>query len=63
MNRKRYFVITFPPGIFGILVICFVFLKLSHDINWPWIYILSPIIIGTLISLFCHIKKSGKRND
>lgn len=63
MSNKRYFEIVFPPGTFGILVICFILLKIFNQIDWPWIYILSPIIVGTLISLFCYVRNNGKTND
>jgi len=61
MNKKRYFEVAFPPGIFGILVICLIFLKISNQIGWSWWFILSPIIVGTLISSFCYIRKKWQK--
>ena len=63
MSRKRYVEVVFPPGIFGVLVFSLVFLKLSHQIGWSWLYILSPVIIGTLISLLCYVKNRAKSNE
>jgi len=63
MKIKRYFEITLPPGIFGILVICFILLKISHQIDWSWLYVLSPIIISTIISSYFNIKKLCKNKE
>jgi hypothetical protein len=62
LKKKTSFEVPFPPGIFGILVFTLIILKLStHQIdNWSWWFVLSPIILGTLISLFCFIKKELK---
>ena len=38
-------------GFTGILTILFVGLKLAHVINWPWIWVLSPIWISFLIAI------------
>ena len=62
MNKKRYFEITFPPGIFGILVICFILLKIFGQIDWPWLYVLSPVIVCTIIATYFNIKKWRKNN-
>jgi uncharacterized membrane protein len=52
--------VPFPPGIFGLLVFTLVFLKLTtHQIdNWSWWFILSPVIVGTLISIYFFIRKN-----
>lgn len=39
-------------GFTGWLTILFVGLKLTGYINWPWIWVLSPIWIGLLIVIF-----------
>lgn len=41
-------------GFIGLLTIAFVVLKLTHYIDWPWIWVLSPIwiwasIIGLIV--------------
>lgn len=38
-------------GFAGVLTIVFVVLKLVGVINWPWIWVLSPIWIGIGIAL------------
>jgi hypothetical protein len=43
--------ITFP----GLLTIVFIVLKLTHYINWSWIWVLSPIWISLAIVLFVLI--------
>jgi hypothetical protein len=56
-EHKTKIEIPFPPGIFGLLIFTLIFLKISHQISWSWWFILSPVIIGTLISLYCFIKR------
>lgn len=38
-------------GIFGVLTIVFIVLKLVGVINWSWWWVLSPLLIGLLIGL------------
>lgn len=43
-------------GFFDVLLIVFVVLKLCHIIDWPWIWVLSPlwgacILVGLLLLL------------
>lgn len=33
-------------GFIGLLTIVFITLKLTHVINWSWLWVLSPIWIG-----------------
>ena len=35
----------------GLLTIVFIVLKLLNKINWSWIWVLSPIWIGIVISI------------
>ena len=35
----------------GALTILFIGLKLAHVINWPWIWVLSPLWISFLIGI------------
>lgn len=35
----------------GLLTIVFITLKLTHVINWSWLWVLSPIWIGLFTSL------------
>lgn len=34
-----------------LLLIVFVVLKLTHVINWPWIWVLSPLWISVIVNL------------
>ena len=36
-------------GLFGICTIVFIILKLTGNIDWSWIWVLSPIWIGWII--------------
>lgn len=36
-------------GFTGLLTICFIVLKLTNVINWPWLWVLSPIWIAAAI--------------
>lgn len=38
-------------GLIGTLVTLFVVLKLMNLINWPWIWVFSPIWISILIAI------------
>lgn len=40
-------------GFIGLLTIAFIVLKLCHIIEWPWLWVLSPLwITGGLVVLF-----------
>jgi hypothetical protein len=39
-------------GFAGVLTILFIGLKLTHFINWSWWWILSPLWISAIISIF-----------
>ena len=39
-------------GFCGLLTILFIYLKLTHQIDWSWIWILSPLWIGFGITIF-----------
>ena len=44
---------------FGILTIVFIVLKLTHVIDWSWVWVLSPLWVSaiiTIIVLFIFIK-------
>ena len=36
-------------GFTGLLTIVFIVLKLTGYINWPWLWVLSPLWIGLII--------------
>lgn len=38
-------------GFWGILQIVFIVLKLTHVIDWPWVWVLAPAWIGLVLSL------------
>lgn len=51
-----------------LLQITFIVLKLCGVINWSWVWVLSPLWIGTIIAIICIvliviIKKGKFRND
>lgn len=35
----------------GLLTILFIGLKLTHCIDWPWIWVLSPMWIGAAVAV------------
>lgn len=43
--------IQIGPGFSGLLTIAFIVLKLTHVINWSWVWVLSPLWIGLAITL------------
>jgi hypothetical protein len=36
-------------GFSGLLTVAFIVLKLTHQIDWKWFWILSPIIINLIL--------------
>lgn len=38
-------------GFCGLLTIAFIVLKLTHVINWSWIWVLSPLWIEALLAI------------
>lgn len=38
-----------------ILTLIFVILKLTNNIDWDWINVLSPSIIAIILLIICHI--------
>ena len=36
-------------GFIGLLTLVFVVLKLTHYINWSWVWVLSPLWLGWLV--------------
>lgn len=38
-------------GFFGLLTIVFITLKLTNVIDWPWLWVLAPLLISTSIAL------------
>ena len=50
-------------GFCGLLAIVFIVLKLTHVINWSWLWVLSPLWIGVILVILiciiavCFIKK------
>ena len=43
--------VTSSIGFCGLLTIAFIVLKLTHVINWSWIWVLSPLWIETLLAI------------
>ena len=42
-------------GFTGLLTIVFIVLKLCKVINWPWIWVLSPIWIGFILAVIVFL--------
>lgn len=42
---------TIDLGVFGIVAIVFIILKLTGTINWSWLWVLSPLWIGFVITV------------
>jgi len=59
MKTKNIIIIQEP---LFVLLIFLIMLKLFHQINWSWLFILSPIIGMLIISLFCHFRNELKKN-
>lgn len=36
-------------SLFSLLTVLFVALKLTHYIDWPWLYVLSPLYIEVIL--------------
>jgi hypothetical protein len=39
-------------GFIGLLTLLFIGLKLTHYIDWSWLWVLSPLWISTSLALF-----------
>jgi len=59
MKTKNIIIIQEP---LLVLLIILIMLKLPQQINWSWLFILSPIIGMFIISLFCHIRNELKKD-
>jgi len=46
MNENKSCSISIGGGFSGLLTIAFIVLKLCNVIDWPWIWVLSPIWIS-----------------
>jgi len=42
-------------GFTGLLTVAFVVLKLTHVIDWAWVWVLSPLWIGAAVGVFVLI--------
>ena len=51
MNDSKSGGITFA----GLLTVAFIVLKLCHMIDWPWVWVLSPVWISCALSLITVI--------
>lgn len=49
MENKSSLSINISGGFAGALTIAFIVLKLCHVIDWPWIWVLSPVWITAAI--------------
>jgi hypothetical protein len=38
-------------GFFGLLTVVFIALKLTGNITWPWVWVLSPLWISFLLGV------------
>lgn len=51
MKENKSVSISIGGGFSGLLTIAFIVLKLCHVINWPWIWVLSPLWISFAIAI------------
>lgn len=51
MNSERKSSGSSGIGFSGLLTVAFIVLKLCGVINWPWIWVISPIWISLLIAI------------
>ena len=64
MKENKSVSVSIGGGFSGLLTIAFIVLKLCHVIDWPWIWVLSPlwisfalvIVILIIIALVVFIK-------
>lgn len=49
MENKSSLSINIGGGFAGALTIAFIVLKLCHVIDWPWVWVLSPVWITAAI--------------
>lgn len=47
--------IELPTSFTGLLTIVFITLKLTGYISWPWIWVISPILIPIAIALLIFL--------
>ena len=46
-------------GFTGLLTVAFIVLKLCHVIDWPWIWVLSPLWIGFILGILIIVGVIG----
>lgn len=51
MKENKSVSISIGGGFSGALTIAFIVLKLCHVIDWPWIWVLSPLWISFAIAI------------
>jgi len=51
MKENKSVSISIGGGFSGLLTIAFIVLKLCHVIDWPWIWVLSPLWISFAIAI------------
>ena len=49
MKENKSVSVSIGGGFSGLLTIAFIVLKLCHVIDWPWIWVLSPLWISATI--------------
>ena len=54
-NKTKSETVSRGTGFCGLLTIAFIVLKLCHVIDWPWLWVVSPIFIDFTLTLviFC----------
>lgn len=50
-DTKTSYTYSGGVGFPGLLTVLFIGLKLGHVIDWPWVWVLSPLWIGLAIAL------------
>ena len=48
---------------FGLLSICFIVLKLNNNIDWSWLWVLSPLWIPSVVFVLYIIIKTWREKD
>lgn len=49
MKENKSVSVSIGGGFSGLLTIAFIVLKLCHVIDWPWVWVLSPLWISAAI--------------
>jgi hypothetical protein len=51
MTESKNVTVQVGPGLPALLGVAFIVLKLTHVINWSWLWVLSPFWLGLAVAL------------